>query len=99
MTLLTEIPITTIIFGILLAIFCGALYHLIRGGSSNRLAVNLLISIAGFWLGDYFATFIDWSFFEIGLLNAGIGVIFSLIFLIMVDVITSSINKKDENEK
>ena len=81
-------PYPTIAFGILLSLACGGLYHFFRGGTSNKLALYLVLSLAGFWLGDALAWYMDWSFVQVGLLNAGIGAICSFLLMIIGDVLS-----------
>ena len=81
-------PLPTIAFGILLAISCGAFYHFIRGGTSKKLALYLVLSLVGFWSGDSLAWYLNWSFAQVGLLNAGIGAAFSFLLMIIADVLS-----------
>jgi len=81
-------PFTTIVFGILLSTLYGAIYHLIRGGSTKRMLLSLLLSWAGFWLGDSLGWYMGWSFGAIGNLNAGTGSILSLAFMLLGDLIS-----------
>jgi hypothetical protein len=82
------IPLPTIAFGVLLSICCGALYHLIRGGSTKRLAFYLVFAMIGFWLGDSLAEYFGIFFAQVGLLNAGMGAIISFVMLIIVDLLS-----------
>ena len=78
----------TIVFGMLLSTLIGALYHLLRGGSSKKIWLYLFLSWAGFWLGDTLAFYTGWSFLTAGVLNAGMGAVLSIAFLIVGDVIS-----------
>ncbi len=78
----------TIVFGILLALACGALYHLVRGGSTKKLVFWLALSLTGFWLGDTLAWFLAFSFMQIGQMNAGMGVVFSFVLMILGDILS-----------
>ena len=89
-------PIVTILFGVLLSTFCGALYHLIRGGSSRKIIFYLVLAWAGFWLGDTLAWFMGWDFMPVGLLNAGVGVIFSFILMGIGDLLSSMVVRAKE---
>ena len=80
--------IPTIAFGVLLALFCGAFYHFVRGGSTKRLALFLVLSLVGFWLGDSLAWSMGWTFAQVGILNAGIGAIFSFVVMIVGDILS-----------
>ena len=81
-------PLTAIAFGILLSTFYGATYHLIRGGTSKRIAFFLLLSWAGFWIGDSLGSYMGWWLEPVGLLNAGVGTIFSLVFMAIGDFLS-----------
>ena len=81
-------PLPTIAFGILLSTLCGAIYHLIRGGSTKKIWVYLFLSWAGFWLGDTLFSYLGWWLMPVGLLNAGMGTIFSFLFLLIGDLLS-----------
>ena len=85
-------PLPTIAFGILLSTFYGTIYHVLRGGSSKRIVLFLILSWIGFWLGDTISWYTGWSFAPAGLLNAGAGTVFALVFMIIGDVVSSIIN-------
>lgn len=89
-------PITTIVFGILLSTFCGAIYHLIRGGTTKKIWFYLILAWAGFWLGDTLGYYLGWSLVPVGLLNAGTGVIFSFIFLGLGDLLSGMVIRARE---
>ena len=90
----------TIVFGILLALACGAIYHFIRGGSTKKLVLFLVLSLAGFWLGDTLAWSLNLSFLQIGLLNAGMGVVFSFVVMIVGDILSHvRLTSKEENQQ
>jgi hypothetical protein len=89
--------IPTIVFGVLLSTLIAALYHLFRGGSSKKLLLYLILSWAGFWLGDTLAFYTGWSFLTAGVLNAGMGSLVSIACLIIGDVITQILDRDKEN--
>jgi hypothetical protein len=74
-------PIPTILLGVLISTLVGAFYHLIRGGSLRRLIFFLVLAWAGFWLGDTLGWYMGWGFAAMGVLNVGMGVVLSVIFL------------------
>lgn len=80
-------PIPTIVFGVLLSTLYGAIYHLLRGGATRVMLVFILLSWAGFWLGDALGWYLGWSFAGVGNLNAGMGTISSFIFLLAGDML------------
>jgi hypothetical protein len=80
-------PIPTIVFGILLSTLYGAIYHLLRGGTTKIMMVFLLLAWAGFWLGDTLGMFLEWHFAGVGNLNAGMGTLVCFAFLLAGDLI------------
>lgn len=90
-------PIPTILFGVLLAIFWGAIFHFLRGGSTRRLIIFLLLSIVGFWTGDTVAYNSGWSFLPVGVLNAGMGSLFSIVFLMVGELLAGLLTAAREN--
>jgi len=82
-------PIPTIIFGIFLSTFLGAAYHFFRGGSAKKIIYYLILSWVGFWLGDALAYASGWEFMVVGLLNAGIGSIFSLLLMFIGELLSN----------
>lgn len=81
-------PIPTLVFGVVLSSLYGAFYHLVRGGSLRRLLFFLVLSWAGFWLGDLLGWAMGWNFAAVGVLNAGMGTVLSLAFLVIGDFIS-----------
>jgi hypothetical protein len=72
----------TLIFGGLVATLYGAIFHLIRGGGLGKLLLYILLSWAGFFLGQYIGERTSWEFINIGALNLGIATITSVLFMI-----------------
>ena len=80
-------PVPTIVFGVLLSTLYGAIYHLIRGGTTKMMLLFLLLAWAGFWLGDTLGWYMGWSFASVGNLNTGMGSILSFAFMLIVDLV------------
>ena len=72
-----------IILGIVLSMLYGAAFHLLKGGGFWSLIFYLLLSSAGFLIGNYLAGIIELTWFQIGPLNIGIATIFSILFLFL----------------
>ena len=72
----------TLIFGGLVATLYGAIFHLIRGGGLGKLILYILLSWAGFFLGQYLGEQTGLEFIQIGALNFGIATITSVLFMI-----------------
>jgi hypothetical protein len=91
-------PLPTIAFGILLSTLFGAFYHLLRGGPTRKMAFFLLLSWAGFWLGDTLGSYMGWWFMPVGLLNAGMATIFSFMFLLIGDFLSRIVTTAKQKE-
>jgi hypothetical protein len=70
-----------VLIGILISTLYGAAFHLWRGGNLWRLLLYLVLGWLGFWLGQFIAVQLDWSFGNLGQLNLGMATLFSAIFL------------------
>ncbi len=81
-------PLPTILFGVILSTFYGALFHLCRGGSLRRLLLYLTLAWVGYWLGDTLGWILGWSVGAIGLMNAGMGTIGAVLLLFLGDFIS-----------
>ena len=77
--------IPTLLFGLLIALLYGALYHLIRGGGFWRLIFDLGLSLIGFIVGHLVGSWRGWIFFPLGSLNLGMSSVGSIIILILGD--------------
>lgn len=80
-------PLPTILFGIVLSTLYGALFHFLRGGNSRKLWIDLVLAWAGFWVGDSLGWYLGWTFWSVGVLNAGMGTLVSLALLLLGDLI------------
>ena len=69
------------IFSFLMASFLGAAFHFWKGGGGGRLLLNLILSLVGFFLGNWLAGSWNISFFMIGPVSGGFGVLGSLVLL------------------
>lgn len=75
----------TLLLALLIALFYGTFYHLVRGGSFWRLLLYLGLSVCGFALGHLIGVWRSWVFLPIGTLNLGLSSTGSLILLILGD--------------
>ena len=78
----------TLLFALLVAIFYGALYHLIRGGSFWRLILYISLSIFGFVMGHLLGLWRGVVLIPIGSINFGLSSIGSLLVLLFGDWLT-----------
>lgn len=72
-----------LILGLLISTLYGAAFHLWRGGRLWRLILYLILGWSGFWLGQFLAYRLGWTFFSIGSLHLGLATLLSAIFLIV----------------
>ncbi len=90
------LTLPTIIFGLVVALLIGAVYHFIRGGSGWMLLLYLGLSTLGFASGQALSMWRGWSLFMFGVLDIGLGAIGSAVFLIFGEWL-SHIEVKNES--
>lgn len=78
----------SLFFALIVALFYGTLYHLIRGGSFWRLLLYLVLSVFGFVLGHLLGVWRGWMLFPIGSINLGLSSLGSLLILLLGDWLT-----------
>jgi hypothetical protein len=94
-----NMPLPSIIFGILISTLCGSLVHLILGGNFRRLSLFILFSWAGFWVGHFVAVEMSWSVGDLGPLHLLPAMISSFIFTgIGFWLIPTPQQKKENNQ-
>jgi hypothetical protein len=87
----------TLLFALLIALFYGAMYHLIRGGRLGRLLLYLGLSILGFAAGHLVGLWRGWILVPLGSLNLGLSSIGSIIILVIGDWL-SRVEVKQESK-
>lgn len=90
------LTLPTIVFALVVAVLCGALYHLIRGGNGWRLLLFIGLSIFGFAAGQFLGSWLGWRLFLVGSLDLGAGILGSILFLIGGEWL-SMIETRDES--
>ncbi len=75
----------TLLFGLLVALLYGAIYHLLRGGGFWRLLLFFSLSISGFILGHWIGIWRQWTFIPLGALNLGLSTLGSFMLLVLGD--------------
>jgi hypothetical protein len=75
----------TLLFALLIALFYGALYHLIRDGGFWKLLLYFSLSIFGFLAGHLFGIWRGWILIPLGALNLGLSSMGSILFLLLGD--------------
>ncbi len=73
--------IPAFLFGSLIAIFLGALFHLWKGGGPFYILLYLLASLVGFWFGHFTARYLQITFWKIGPLFLGLALVSAVLFL------------------
>lgn len=73
----------SIVLGVVVSSLIGAGFHLILGGNLGRLFLYLILSWVGFWIGHFLGSILGWTFFSIGPLNLGMGLLCSLVILLL----------------
>ncbi len=90
----TTLP--TLVFAAFVALFCGALYHFVRGGSGWMLLLYLGLSGLGFAAGQGLSMWRGWYIFIFGTLDVGMGALGSFVFLALGEWL-SRIEVKNES--
>jgi hypothetical protein len=80
-----NMTVPALLFALLLALFYGASYHLIRGGGFWRLLLYFSLSISGFILGHLIGIWREWTFLPLGALNLGLSTLGSVALLVFGD--------------
>lgn len=70
-----------IVFSFFMALLLGSLLHLWRGGSPTRLLLYLVLSLLGFFGGQFLGNTLSIRFFVVGTVNLGTGILGSLVLL------------------
>ncbi len=77
--------IPLVLLALLIALLCGALFHILRGGSGWRLLLHMGLSVFGFALGQGLSIWRGWQLLAFGALDVGVGLIGSMLFLMLGD--------------
>ena len=77
-----------ILFGLMLAVLLGVLFHILRGGEGWRLLFHIGLSVAGFALGELASLGSGWSLYKFGALDVGMGAFGSASVLAFGDWLT-----------
>jgi len=73
------------LYGSVIALLLGAVFHLWRGGSLVHVILYLVASVVGFWVGHLVAAFWNLQFWFLGPIRFGVALVGSLGFLFLVD--------------
>jgi hypothetical protein len=75
----------TFLFALVVALFYGAVYHLVRGGGFWKLILYFGLSIFGFVAGHLIGLWRGWTLIPLGSLNFGLSSLGSVMVLIVGD--------------
>jgi hypothetical protein len=89
----------TVFFGFIMALLMGSGFHLWKGGGLSKLIQYLVVSMAGFWLGQLLAVLLQWEFLPVGALQFGFNVLGSVLFLFISFWLGSQNPFQKKNEK
>jgi len=84
------------LFGTLVAVFLGALFHLWKGGGPFFILLYIVASVMGFWAGHYSAEYLNLTFWSIGPVRYGPSLVAALFFLLVTSWL---FNKKPADQK
>lgn len=71
----------SLLFAILISFLCGVLFHIFLNGNGWRLLFYLALSLLGFSIGQWIHNWRGWDLFMFGLLDVGMGVVGSVLFM------------------
>jgi uncharacterized membrane protein len=76
-----------VLLAILIASVIGVLYHLVRGGSLQRLVLYLISAWIAFFTGHFLGSSLDWTTWRWGSLNMLPSLLVTVLALILADVL------------
>lgn len=71
----------SLLFGLVISTLYGAAFHLWKNGGLGKLFLYLILGWAGFWLGQFLAARLGWTFGSLGALHLGLATVGSVLFL------------------
>jgi len=77
----------SIFLGTLIAITCGLLFHLIRGGKMSRLGLYVATAWVAFFVGHMVGSWLEWNFLRLGSLNLFPAMLATILGLISASVL------------
>ena len=89
----------SLLLGLILSTFYGALFHLVMGGGANRMLFYLLAGWIGFTIGNVVAGWFNFTLGAIGPLHVGPATFGSLLTLVLARWFAASDRfRRDESE-
>ena len=93
----------SIFLGTLIAIACGLVFHLIRGGRMSRLGLYMATSWVAFFVGHVVGLWLEWDFLQLGSLNLFPALLATMLGLISASVLAgpeqSSIDRRRRRKR
>lgn len=86
--MIDPMTLPALLFALIVALFYGAFYHLIRGGGFGRLMLYFCLSVTGFAMGHLVGMWRGWQLLPLGALNMGLSSAGSLLMLMLGDWLT-----------
>lgn len=74
-----------LLLALVIALFYGAVYHLIRNGGFWRLFLYFTLSLVGFLVGHLIGIWRGWTFLPLGAINLGLSSLGSVMVLMLGD--------------
>ncbi|RJQ40598.1 MAG: hypothetical protein C4545_08450 [Anaerolineaceae bacterium] len=72
------------LFGSLISVLIGSVFHLIVGGKLKKYLSYLFFSWLGFWVGYYLSNRISFSIWRIGFLDVGYCILGSILTMLLI---------------
>lgn len=70
-----------LLFGFVVSLFAGAVFHLLTGGGGARLVMYLVVAAIGFWIGHAVGVQFNINALNVGPLRFGMGMLGCLVLL------------------
>jgi uncharacterized membrane protein required for colicin V production len=75
--------IPAFLFGSLIAVLLGSLFHFWKGGGFFHILLYMLTGVVGFWSGNLFAQLVNFELWSIGPIRMGPSILSALFFLLL----------------
>jgi hypothetical protein len=93
------VNIPGIFLGTILAICCGLIFHLFRGGRLSRFALYLATAWVSFFAGNLVGVWLDWSFLQVGELRLFPALLATVLGLIIASVLAGPEKKAPPRQR
>ena len=79
------------VFGCVIGLLLGAVFHLWKGGGFGRVILYYLLGLTGFWAGHYLFNSLAYILIKLGPINLG-GAVFGALFFLFAGHWLSQVN-------